>query len=62
MTDFSVVPPLGSAVHGGWGIATIEFVHTREGLRPAADHHFQLFPENRVSDADLDCHRAMDSG
>jgi hypothetical protein len=37
----------------------MEFVPTGDGLRLAAKRHYQLVPKNGVSDADLDCYRAM---
>ena len=57
-----VCRPLGAQFLPDGGIAIMEFVPTEDGLRLAAERHYQLVPKNGVSDAELDCYRAMDPG
>jgi hypothetical protein len=54
-----VCRPLGAQFLPDGGIAIMEFAHTDDGLRLAAERHYQLVPKNGLTDADLDLYRSM---
>lgn len=50
--------PLGAQFLADGGIALMEFTHTDEGLRLAAERHYVLVPKDSLTDADLEAYRA----
>jgi hypothetical protein len=57
-----VCRPLGAQFLPDGGIAIMEFIPTDDGLRLAAERHYQLVPKDGISEADLDLYRNMDPG
>jgi hypothetical protein len=53
--------PIGAQFLPDGGIALMEFAHTDEGLRLAAERHYTLVPKNGLTDADLEIYRTMNA-
>jgi hypothetical protein len=54
-----VCRPLGAQFLPDGGIAIMEFAQTEDGLRLAAERHYQLVPKDALTDADIDLYRSL---